>query len=73
MSATIREEFERLIRANRTKTAASAVQALTAFVAAADKLNDEWDDSLDEGYPRGLPSFDELVDQLHQWARKAKS
>jgi hypothetical protein len=51
---------------------APAEQALLEFISAAEKLSNQWDESLDDGYPTSLPSFDEFVDQLDAWLRKVQ-
>jgi hypothetical protein len=57
---------------------AEAVRALTDMVTAARRLSNAWeklDDTtfLDAAYPKGMPSFDEFVEQLSAWRDFAKS
>lgn len=65
-----------MVRASVKNAAAKgpAVQALKEFVRAAEKLSNQWpdDDSLNEGYPKGLPSFDEFLAQLDKWLEKVQ-
>jgi len=76
-------EFERAL-AQQKKIATTdpkkleAIRALTDLVSAATRLSSVWeklDDAsfLDTGYPKGIPSFDEFVDELRDWRDKAKS
>ena len=54
-------------------------QALAAFVAATNELEDAWTESaaaddrdLAEGYPAYLPSFDDVAADVREWARGHK-
>lgn len=63
--------------AAETKTAASkeALKALQDMIAAANRLDNHWqsmDDTLNGGYPKYLPSFDEFVNDLETWQEAVK-
>lgn len=47
--------------------------ALEKFIIAAHDLLEQWEESLDEGYPSCLPSFDEFCFDLCRWREKASA
>lgn len=46
----------------------AALDALDRFIVAAVNLSESWhNDTLDTGYPKRLPSFDEFISELFEW------
>lgn len=73
-----RIEFQRVLKAAAGNPEREALRALEALVQAAQELSRAWDhlgdpSFLEEGYPRSLPSFDDLAEELREWRNKARA
>ena len=56
-----------------TKDNQEALEALRVFCEAASEVERFWKPALDEGYPDGLPSFDEHTGALWNWFHAVKA
>jgi hypothetical protein len=54
-------------RKGQSSDASAALAHLSRFVETAFALNEAWNEVLDRGYPRYLPSFDEFMSELLTW------
>jgi len=69
--------YDRRKKASGSSEKVAALQALDKFVDSAGALSRAWEQLSDDsflmnGYPKGLPSFDEFHHELLDWLHSAK-